>query len=323
MKTLLIALVCLFSVASFAEGKFDSGKWNSFADKAKEQVAKELSNEFIFNNLGWEKGKGADFFVKVDFLGVMKFDSEGRLVKVASEDDFPELVKFDSRRMELLKQFREEYAKSIGMTVEECEKKSRRLPASRLLGGRDLSASRLNKQTEEEKQQERAELLPKIEQFVGYKFGQPPIEGVAVETNTHYRGFNSQKTTEIEQKVHLQKPYRYMRDASLTFRNNKLCKVSLYVDFGDEYSDESIGQEHKVVEKDLLEKLGLKEKDPRFVVYYGGFSISIRQWRKRLSVAFTDEQTIDAFDEAEQEAMHKQGRALPSVEDWQKEEEVH
>lgn len=355
MKTQLFALFCLFSAVSFAEEQFDSDKWNSCYQKAEEQAKEELGNEFVMNRSDWESGKGVCFFVGGGpFMNLqserwtqgyyMKFNPEGSLVKVALWKDFPELVKFYNRRMELAKLFQEEYAKSLGMTVEECEKKKENnqnppsggglKPSNRLLGLRGMIAQRKEreekrkveqeaekKRQEEERARMREELLPKIEQFVGYKFGQAPIQGIAVETNLVRRGFQGlQDTTEMTQKIVLQNPYRYMRNAKLTYRHNKLCEVELYVDFGGEYSDEAIGQESEAVRKDLSEKLGLRENELAFAVGRYGVHVDIRRWKKELKVAFTDRQTIEEFDAAEQEAMRKQGRALPTIEDWKKEE---
>lgn len=242
MKSLIVILLCGVTVVSLAEDRFDRHKWHALAEKAEEKAKKEFSGEFIVQAPGWEPGKGMSFFVMDAHSGdfYMKFDSEGRLIKVAKEDDFPEIVKFNMRKEELRKQYQEEYAKSLGMTLEEAKKQSYSLGIT------------LNERVKNEAE-ERADILPKIESLIGYKFGQPPIDGVDIKTNRYSR---YDAAAESRQVVKLKKPYRYMKDATLTYADNKLIGVKLSVKFGDEYSVESIEMEFDEMKRDIEGKFG-------------------------------------------------------------------
>ena len=282
----------------------ESDEWRNLVRKSYVAATKEFSNEFIVDDSGWEAGKGVVFFASNDFgQFVMKYDADGRLVKTGARSSFPELTRFDARREELLKQFRKEYAKSLGMTVEEVES-NRRRRQSRYPG---ISEKRFKEQ--------RMRIQPLIEEFVGYKFGRAPVENVSVKTNKCSRGI------EVLQDLKLKDPYRHMKDITLTFRDNKLIKTKMYVRFGDEVSEESVVNEYNEIWKDIEKMLGVRHSSGGFSggitgrmfsgqsYTYGGFKIHAGFDKGYIDIEIVDEEICEEIDAA----LRKRGRALPKL----------
>lgn len=332
MKILIMMLVFIGTSLAIAEGRFDRETWNNLGVKAQQRASKELS--IIIHAPGWEPGKGVSFFAEDFSEGkfLMKFDPDGRLVKVAPQEDFPEVTKYNERVADLTEQFKSEYAKSIGMTLEAARIEGSTFRVvrrtGRLLGGAgegvytnkvktaagELQA--LKDRIREERSTRGAELtgggakgqeelLAKIENLIGFiKFGQAPIVGPEIMKSNYQRG----AALNVHQIVQLVKPYRYMKDVRLEYADNKLFMATLSVKFGDEFSDEAIEQEQENIRKDLEGKLNL-ELGNRGRLTHGKVQVEISVFCKEIKLKFVDKQTFDAANMA----ARQRGLALPKL----------
>lgn len=104
--------------------------------------------------------------------------------------------------------------------------------------------------------------------FGGFKLVQPPIDGIAFDTE------------DIQKDVPLQKQYRYFQKADLEFVNGALVGFTLKAHFAKTYSKASIDREYKAFQDDLVKNLKRLHKPelgvsvgtmPPWTVRYGDF----------------------------------------------------